>query len=225
MKSSEDFVIATPYQLIPADSASIAQASPNDYNHKDWENDCLDDFKDRLREDYYDKQHLRCAYCRMELRPESYTPEIDHIIPKSKKPKWMYEPFNLCVTCKACNTKKGQKKVLKDDNVEDLPMESDAYVIVHPHIDRYSEHIQLVDGILYQGISKKGKETVKKCKLFRFELAAQRASELIIHGQLSYTKFMMAMVDEGHRRLTDKYEMIEKRVQQIIKRYKQDMMQ
>ena len=57
MKSSEDFVIAAPYQLIPADSASIAEASPNDYNHKDWENGCLDEFKDRVREDYYDKQH------------------------------------------------------------------------------------------------------------------------------------------------------------------------
>ena len=222
MKRSEDFVISAPYMIIAEDQAMIDRASPEEKDNKDWENDCLDDFKERVREDYYEKQHMRCAYCRIELHPEQYTPEIDHIIPKSSKPEWMYEPFNLCVTCKACNTKKGRKNVLARGLWNELPKNSEAYMIVHPHLDKYSEHIQMLDDILYQGISEKGRETIKKCRLFRFELAARRASELILHGQMPYTKFLMAMTDDSHRKLIDKYEMLEKRIRQTIKNYKED---
>lgn len=35
--------------------------------------------------------------------------EIEHIIPKSVHPEWMYEPIKLCVACSICNSSKRVK--------------------------------------------------------------------------------------------------------------------
>jgi hypothetical protein len=94
--------------------------------------------------------------------------DIEHIIPLESSPNFMFEPLNLCVSCKDCNLSKSNKPVLVSKRVH-LPLESKQYKIFHPHLDRYEDHIEiLVVGELYKPITKKGENTIEICKLFRF---------------------------------------------------------
>ena len=120
MDKLEDFIISEPYQVTDEDEAAFQEASPDEKDKDHWKKDCLDEFKERFRDDMEPKQNHICAYCRLELHPNEVTPEIEHIVPKSEKPNWMYDPFNLCISCKLCNTKKSTKEVLRDNTIEEL---------------------------------------------------------------------------------------------------------
>ena len=222
MKDLEDFVIAAPYTKTVEDNALIKQASPKGNHSSDWENPCLDEFKQRARDYYRKKQNRRCAYCRTVIRTSQASPEIEHIIPKSDKPAWMYEPFNLCLSCKMCNTKKSTKKVLKDKTVVSLPKDSDSYKLVHPHIDRYSDHINIIDDILYEGLTKKGKETIRVCELNRYELAADRAEDKIKEGKPIDEKALLSLGNHKGKPLINVMEKFEERIHEICAEYKSE---
>lgn len=221
MKVTEDFVIDRPYELMGEDLIAIEEASPVEKDKDDWEKKCLDGFKGRFRRDMLPKQNYRCAYCRLELHTSEVTPEIEHIVPKSLKPNWMYEPFNLCVSCKLCNTKKGhRKKTLVDESVEELPHDMRAYKMIHPHLDRYSENIEFVGDILYRGISDKGRYTISLCELNRYEVAAARAMELIKQGAIDETRTILMMTDETNQKLVDDLDVFLEDIKNRIRAYK-----
>lgn len=221
MKVTEDFVIDRPYELTRQDLLAIEEASPEEKDKDDWEKKCLNDFKGRFRRDMLPKQNYRCAYCRLELHTNEVTPEIEHIVPKSLKPNWMYEPLNLCLSCKLCNTKKGhRKKTLVDESVEALPRDSASYKMIHPHLDRYSENIVFVGDILYRGISDKGKYTINLCELNRYEVAAARAMELIKQGVIDETRTILMMTDENNQNLVDDLEVFLDDIKNRIRVYK-----
>lgn len=204
MKATEDFVIDHPYELTGEDRRIIGEASPGLKDKDHWEKDCLKGFKRRFRKDMLPKQNYRCAYCRLKLHSNEVTPEIEHIVPKNLKPDWMYEPFNLCLSCKLCNTKKGHvKKTLVDESVETLPRDSESYKMIHPHLDRYSENIEFVGDVLYRGISDKGKYTISLCELNRYEVAAARAMELIKQSVIDETKIILLLTEKGNELLVD----------------------
>lgn len=149
------------------------------------------------------------------------TPEIEHIVPKSLKPNWMYEPFNLCLSCKLCNTKKGhRKKTLVDESVEGIPRDTKAYKMIHPHLDRYSENIEFVGDILYRGISDKGRYTISLCELNRYEVAAARAMELIKQGAIDETRTILMMTDEINQKLVDDLDVFLEDIKNRIRAYK-----
>jgi uncharacterized protein (TIGR02646 family) len=204
MKQIEDFVIDHPYEMTMDDISVIDEASPDVKDKDHWEKDCLKDFKRRFRAKMLPKQNYRCAYCRLELHPNEATPEIEHIVPKSLKPNWMYEPFNLCLSCKLCNTKKGHvKKTLEDESLEEMPRDSESYKMIHPHLDKYSDNIEFVGDILYKGISKKGRYTIWLCELNRYEVAAARAMELIKQGAIDETRTIFLLTDSNNQTLVD----------------------
>lgn len=204
MKVSEDYKIDHPYELTEQDLLAIEEASPEEKDKDDWEKRCLDSFKGRFRRDMLPKQNYRCAYCRQVLHTNEVTPEIEHIVPKSLKPNWMYEPFNLCLSCKLCNTKKGhRKKTLVDESVEELPHDAKAYKLIHPHLDKYSENIEFIGDILYRGISDKGRYTIWLCELNRYEVAAARAMELIKQRAIDETQTILMLTDENNQKLVD----------------------
>lgn len=128
-----------------------------------------------LRKHYLKEQSFRCAYCRQEKK-ESHglTWDVEHIIPKSTHAKFLYEPLNLAMACKECNIAKGNADVLKIKlrTNQGIPNRSEAYTIVHPHHDRYSDHIEVtqVKGkITHRPKNKhKAKETFIMCDLIRF---------------------------------------------------------
>lgn len=220
MDNIEDFVIPELYTKTDADKESILLASPVENKHTDWEKECMSGFKDNLREFLCPLQNSRCAYCRMKIHANEATPEVEHIVPKSLKPKWMYEPFNLCLSCKLCNTKKGHSKpVLRNNDIDLLPTNSDDYLLVHPYIDRYSEHIELIDGILYHGLTDKGRYTIQLCRLDRFELAAERASLLISKGAATYESLFLMLITGENSKLIDNLDKLLKRIKEAIREY------
>lgn len=222
MNKFEDFVIDSPYQNTESDKEGIAKASPNGNHKEDWASNHLDDYKKHLRDYLREKQHSRCAYCRLRIHENEATAEIEHIVPKDKKPEWMYDAFNLCLSCKLCNTKKGHvKKIIVDDNVVSLPKDSKSYLLIHPYLDHYSEHIEFVEKVLYKGLTEKGRYTIKLCNLNRYELAVERADQAIIHDASSYGGLMLALVDENHKILVDKVDRLMEGIRKRIKEYKE----
>ena len=222
MNRLEDFIIDTPYQKTDDDRACIAAVSPGENRAEDWKDRRLNGFKSSLREYLSVKQHSRCAYCRLRIHDNEASPEIEHIVPKDKKADWMYEPFNLCLSCKMCNTKKGHtKQIVVDESVTQLPTDATSYLLIHPYLDRYSEHIELVEDVLYKGVTEKGKYTIELCKLNRFELAATRADEKIRHKSSAYTKLMLTLVNVEHKTLVDNIDKFIKRIKECIDEYKE----
>ncbi len=57
------------------------------------------------------------------------------------------------------------------------PKVGNGFKIVHPLYDRYSDHIELLGGILYRGKTNKGVFTIKTCHLYRVGLAEERADQ------------------------------------------------
>lgn len=218
----EDFVISEPYQRTQDDDALIAQVSPNDNHSSDWEDNRLTPFRHRVRDYYLDLQNRRCIYCRTKIKTGQAPAEVEHIVAKSNRPEWMYEPFNLAVVCKSCNTKKSTKKILTDKDTPQLPHDSTQYKIIQPHIDRYSEHINILDGIFYEGLTDKGKETIKTCELFRYELAADRADDIIQRGGDIYNRAMLALVSHDESPLVDNIDKFIKRIEEIIQEFKEE---
>lgn len=181
-----DFLIQTPYLMTSADSLAIEKASNGHPQKEDWEKSTLSDFKRRVRKYYKNQQNQLCAYCRMEVSSATSYFHIEHIVPKSVHPEWMYNPLNLCVTCANCNSAKNNKEVLNDKDAKILPMDSFGYLIIHPHLDRYFEHIEIVDGLLYKGLTPKGTKTIEICNLTRTGLLSERAYQLIRKDQESF---------------------------------------
>ena len=99
----------------------------------------------------------------------------DHIVPKIPHLEWMFLPENLCVTCDKCNNNKSDIETLVDESVVEYPFESSAFKIIHPFFDNYSEHIEIVDDLVYKAKTEKGKFTINTCKLFRLDLVTDRA--------------------------------------------------
>ena len=65
--------------------------------------------------------------------------------------------------------------------------------IIHPHIDRYFDNIEIVDDLLYKGLTPKGEYTIKICNLTRPELLSERAKLFILKEQEpdSYSMLLM----------------------------------
>lgn len=174
-----DFIISPPYVLSDKDNADIFKASHGHPRKEDWESKCLDSFKGHVRTYYKKLQNYKCAYCRMDISMATSYFTIDHVVPKSTHEEWMYNPINLCLSCAVCNSSKNNKNVLKRDNYESLPTETSEYIIVHPHKDRYSDHIEIIDGLLYKGLTPKGVNTIEICNLTRIGLLTERAKNII----------------------------------------------
>lgn len=143
-------------------------------------------FRKEVRDYYRDEQGLTCPYCGR-LREEFHGGQwdIDHIIPKSSHPEYLYTPRNLAVTCKDCNTYKSNKNPLLSPlgRGAPYPENTNSYKIIHPHFDPYHEHIRLTrdhKGRSYhEVITDKGRETFQVCHLIRFSEALSGTSEYI----------------------------------------------
>lgn len=220
MNALEDFIIQRPYLKTNEDEDLINQASPGVNHHRDWEKKCLSPFKERARDHYRIQQNRRCAYCRTIIKSSQSSPEVEHIVHKSSRSDWMYETFNLCVSCKSCNTKKHTKNVLRNKHVINLPHKSTSYLIVHPHIDQYSSHIEIVDDILYKGLTTKGRNTIQICGLDRYELAADRAEEKIKTEGHEYERVILELISRMRKPLVNVLDKFEERIHEICEEYK-----
>lgn len=167
-----------------------AQAHVDTFDQKatHWDGTCSvrKAFRKEVRDYYRNEQNFTCPYCGR-LREEFHGGQwdIDHIIPKSTYPEYLYVPKNLAVTCKDCNTHKSNKNPLSSPVVNGLPYPDgeEAYKIIHPHIDPYDKHINLTQDkkgrSCHEVITKKGSETFEMCNLIRFSEAFSGTSEFV----------------------------------------------
>ena len=176
MNEIEDFIVTEPYMPSEGEKKAIAELEAKGLAPKNWNSKKKDvvSFKKNLREDMYEKQNKLCAYCRIHVPLACDPMHREHIVHKDAHPQWMFLPQNLCIACSVCNSYKGTKEVLVNKNIEEYPKDGRGFNIIHPMYDRYSDHIELVGGILYRGKTPKGRFTIDTCHLYRVDLAKER---------------------------------------------------
>ena len=156
-----------------------ARAKVDDFNAQSsycpsyWEktNDgVLSDLKKTIKDYYLKVQDYTCAYCRQKMEvTHNGAWDAEHIIPKASHPKFMFEPRNLCISCKDCNSTKTNKNVLKNKDRKNFPSESSDYIICHPHFDNYDDHVRVLSiAGFYLPRTDKGRTLVEVCGLLRF---------------------------------------------------------
>lgn len=181
MTEKEDFVIQEPYQPTAEESKAIKELEDKNVGlvAKDWDSQkmYIKSFKNNLRKYMYDKQNKLCAFCRIHVPLACVPMHREHIVYKDKHPQWMFLPENLCVACPQCNEYKGTTEVLVNPQTKTYPKVSDEFKIIHPLYDKYSDHIELLGGVLYQGKTGKGIFTIETCHLYRVELAEERVDQ------------------------------------------------
>jgi len=156
-----------------------------------WKNKKAQPAKKALRKALFIAQGNRCVYCQRRIKDMLGHSELDHILPKEKfgnVGRWTsnarpdrkntagyadftFEPFNLVLTCKPCNTAKGTYDCRSDRSVGPSP----AYVVadvqyyewVHPFVHTYDHHITLLKDLIYRPAngSIKGDAVITACSL------------------------------------------------------------
>lgn len=153
------------------------------YSNEYWEKPIYNRVKKNLKKYYCVAQKRMCIYCKTELETACHDEHIEHIVHKEFRPIWMFEPFNLGISCSQCNTKKGVKHALREfaQNAVILPIGSVYYKIIHPYFDIYDRHIELEDDLFIKAKDNdKGKATIEMCELWRPLYADRRARALSI---------------------------------------------
>jgi 5-methylcytosine-specific restriction endonuclease McrA len=121
--------------------------------------------KKHIKDYYIGVQDGKCPYCRQQmLVKHNGAWDAEHIIPKDLHPRFLFDPENLCVSCKDCNGEKSNKNVLKNSNYKPkkLPRNKDAYIICHPHFDTYEDEVKVVMNPLFHiPKSEKGRKTIE----------------------------------------------------------------
>ena len=181
MTDKEDFIIQEPYQPTEEERQAIKELEDKEQGlvAEDWDSQktYIKSFKKNLRNDMYKKQNKLCAFCRIHVPLACVPMHREHIVYKNKHPQWTFLPENLCVACPSCNEYKGTTEVLVDPQTSTYPNVGDGFKIIHPLYDRYSDHIELLGGVLYRGKTDKGVFTIEKCHLHRVGLAEERADQ------------------------------------------------
>lgn len=149
-----------------------------------------------LRKHYLKQQRNRCCYCKM-LKQEKHgsTWDVEHIAPKAIHPQFLFEKYNLSLSCKECNDAKSNKPVFIDGyNYKKYPLEADNYTIIHPHFDIYSDHMGIrmsPDGkIMHFPRTLKGKVVFNHCDLVRFTMNFYNADDLDQNLLINFSSFI-----------------------------------
>ncbi|WP_218910971.1 HNH endonuclease [Pseudoalteromonas sp. MIP2626] len=167
------------YEFTPQELKLVENQSVNgDSKLPSWPNEELRDLRGKIKRHYIAEQSNTCAYCKIEnLSTNGNVWHTDHIICRHEEPKYTYTPLNLCASCIDCNTAKGSRPVTKKgySAYKSFPNKSANYLIVHPHFDKYEDHIEtLVPGLTYRYMTSKGRNTIEICGLLRYCQAGGR---------------------------------------------------
>ena len=223
MTELEDFVVREPYRPTEEEKQTIKELEEGGLKAEDWDSEKkhIKSFKKNLRNDMYKKQNKLCAYCRIHVPIACVPMHREHIVYKDEHPQWMFLPENLCIACPCCNEWKGTTEVLDNPQTRTYPKTSNGFKIIHPLYDRYSDHIELIGGILYKGKTKKGKFTINTCHLYRVELAEERVDQKMYtqnEGSIIADLVQLTILPNVY---VDRKEEFLQYVKSIVKEYKQ----
>lgn len=149
----------------------------------DWLKPTLADVRTKLRHYLLKAQSYACAYCRRMISIELGHHEIDHILAKGLAgyARFTYERINLVATCKRCNRNKGDRDLLVAPlaTTGAYPQHVDKYLWVHPYIHKFSTHIKIREGMLFEvaGSAKqraRGKAVIDACGLDTLSVVEHR---------------------------------------------------
>ncbi|MGX5699542.1 HNH endonuclease [Acinetobacter kookii] len=176
-------------------------------NHNFWTDKVkeLTSLRLNLRAHYLVEQKNRCCYCKM-LKQEKHgsTWDVEHIVPKSPFPRFLFEQNNLSLCCKECNDAKSDKSVFIDSNYDykNYPLDNKKYSIIHPHLDKYSDHMIIrmsPDGkIMHIPQSDKGKVVFYHCDLVRFTMQFFNVEDLDLNLLITYSSFIDTVPNLTH---------------------------
>jgi len=146
------------------------------FNHTMWSSEELLSIRTEARHHYFNAQKGKCAFCKQSLSlKSSFNCQVEHIVPKSLHPEYIFTAENLCVICADCNEIKREQETLnavpetikQKTKRKKYPRSSNAFLIIHPHFDNYDDHILIVNGLYVDRGSKKGNFTIGACNLNR----------------------------------------------------------
>lgn len=160
-----------PYELSEEEAQIVKIVQCDELSpQKKWDDCRVTAMKSNIKKHYIVEQDKTCAYCKVNLHTNhGMVWDTEHIIDKASSPQWMFEPLNLCVSCKDCNGSKGSRTSTKGKNYRNFPRKSANYRIIHPHFDHYDDHIKvLVPGAMYSYRTAKGRNTIEVCGLLRY---------------------------------------------------------
>ncbi|HHY0525331.1 TPA: hypothetical protein ACVU4L_001986 [Vibrio parahaemolyticus] len=166
-----------PYELSKEESKVVKSVQDEVTSPQQKWDDCrVTTIKSNIKKHYIAEQDKTCAYCQVNLHTShGMVWDTEHIIDKNSSPQWMFEPLNLCVSCKDCNGAKGTRTVTKGKTYQSFPRKSANYRIIHPHFDDYAEHIKVaVPGAVYLYQTEKGRNTIEVCGLLRYHKVGER---------------------------------------------------
>lgn len=224
MTEQEDFIVSEPYQPTDEEKQAITELEDKGLVACSWNSrkKYIKSFKDHLRQDMYKKQNKRCAFCRIHVPIACVPMHREHIVFKDKHPQWMFLPENLCVACPCCNEFKGTTEVLVDPVTKTYPKTGDGFKIIHPRYDRYSDHIELIGGILYKGKTKKGIFTIETCHLYRVALAEERVDQKMYNQNKGNIVAELIHLTKLSKQYVDDVEKFLQKVKDIVQEYKQE---
>ena len=125
------------------------------YNHPD--------IKQALRKETFDK----CAYCESKVTHIDHG-DIEHILPKSKRPDLCFEWSNLTFACTKCNRPPGKGDYYNED-----------YPLINPYIDDPDKHFYAAwSSIIIHAGDERAKITEQILKLNRPELVEKRLERI-----------------------------------------------
>lgn len=194
-----------------------------DKKSSDWSLDQYVALRKTIKDHYLKKQNYTCCFCRQRIIVTSNRAwDVEHIICKKDFPEFMFEPMNLCVSCADCNREKGDLLVLDKPSRKRFPKKSYAYKTVHPMLDNYYDHIEvLAPGLLYRQLDRrKGKETYRTYGLDRFMYLTNREKSLEPNSGVKKLMTVALIAggseyDEAERELFKKMTMIMKKKEVI----------
>lgn len=112
-----------------------------------------------------EETHEKCAYCESKVTPV-YAGDVEHILPKSKRPELIFEWDNLTLACQQCNQRK------RDYYEPDTPL-------VNPYKDEPTSHFFFAGPMLFHKPgSARGYMTKMKLELNRLPLFERRKERL-----------------------------------------------
>ncbi|WP_278939446.1 HNH endonuclease [Pseudomonas helleri] len=160
--SGSEFLLTEAFKALPAEKM---------YDFwKETNNGAWGALKKNLKDHYIKVQGFQCSYCLQTIEVfHNGAWDAEHIIPRITHPQFSFEPLNICVSCKDCNSAKHDKKVVYARVKSKFSKDSDDYLICHPHFDEYSDHIRVISiAGFYMPKTIKGKNLIEMCGLLRF---------------------------------------------------------
>ncbi len=137
-------------KVIFTDGEKLAMREASIIGHEAWDNNSkLSSLKRKIKKNRVLRANNRCCYCGRNQHGEfSMVIDIEHILPKSMFPRYMFTLKNLSTSCKRCNMSIKSNRIdfisngIK--NTSRKVFKSKLYKFVHPNLDEYDSHLLLI---------------------------------------------------------------------------------